>query len=656
MVYLLLIRSWIAGLIGKGVIMNKIIGIVILVGFLIAFGGMSFADDIHEFAQKGNLEGVKSLIDKDPELVNARDNDGRTPLHWACRGVHLEVVKFLVEKSADVNAEDSNKIVPLHSLASRNAAEAIEVLLAKGAHVDAIDYGKNTALHYAAMSNATDAVAVLVKKGADIEKIEEYGRTPLILGARERGGPKTIKVLLEAGADVKAKDKFGATALHLASWRGKKEVVDLLLDAGAPISSKGRDPRYFFGEAASHGLSRLFDAVVKAGGDPTFELSNGGTLLHSAAAGGSAEIIEILKGKELDVNLKDNYGWTPLHYAARDGRVDAVEQLIKMGADFETRTIMGQSPLNVADERKYDKVRTLLIEKGAEDKPIQFPVLEGDYMGQKPPGETPELFAPGIVSSIWGLHSSAAFSPDGNIAMWSPMIIFPGQLYSTGGILMSERKNGQWIAPRFAPFTGDGDADVPFFTPDGKRVYFMSDMALPDEPKSRRERIWYVDRTGEGWSQPKAVNAAVNDYPHHWHFSVDADHTIYFSSSVPDGLGEGDIYGAKLVDGQWQKPQNLGAPINSAKGEGMPNIAPDGSYLLFSRTYDLYISYRNEEGGWTDPVNLGKPINSPSIEICPMISPDGKYMFFLSQRGGESHIWWVDAGFIEKLKQLPRTR
>jgi ankyrin repeat protein len=622
----------------------------ILVGSLFAIASLTLSDDIHEFVRKGDLDNVRALIEKDPELVNTKDQDGRTPLHWACRGNKLEVVKFLVEKGADVDAEDNNKIVPLHSLATRDNAAAIAILLDNGAEIDARDYGNDTALHYAAMSDAADALTILVKAGAGLENIDDYGRTPLILCARERGGPKTIRILLDAGADVKAKDKFGATALHLASWRGKKEVVDILLDAGAPISSKGRDPRYFFSQAASHGLSRLFDEVTKAGGDPTFTLPDGGTLLHAAAAGGSAEIISILIGKGLDINQKDNYGWMPLHYAARDGRVEAAKGLIEKGADIEARTIMGQSPLNVADERKYEKVRALLIAKGAEDKPIQFPVLEGDYLGQTPPGNTPELFAPGIVSSIWGLHSSAAFSPDGNMVMWAPMITIPGELYSTGGILMSERVNGRWTPPRFTSFSGDEEGDVPFFSPDGKRVYFMSAMPTPEAPKSRKERIWYVDRTSDGWSEPKAVNAAVNDYPHHWHFSVDADHTIYFSSSVPEGLGEGDIYRAKLVDGQWQRPENLGPPVNSDAGEGMPNIAPDGSYLLFSRTYDLYISYRKEDAGWTEPIKLEKSINTPSIEICPAVSPDGKYMFFLSQRGGESHIWWVDAGFIQKLK------
>ena len=630
---------------------SRITWILILTGFLISFRGLTFADEIHDLAQKGDLEPVKALVEQNPELVNARDKDSRTPLHWACRGVHLEMVKFLVDKGADVNAEDSNKVVPLHSLAVRNSAEAIKILLTKEASIDAKDYGGDTALHYAAMYDAKDAVALLITKGADIENRDDYQRTPLLLCARERGGPETTRILLEAGADVNARDKFQSSSLDLAAWRGKKEVVDILMDAGADIPSGGRKAQYLFFFAASKGLSRLFDAVAKAGGDPAFNLPDGGTLLHSAASGDSIQILDILIAKGLDINLRDNYGWTPLHYAARDGRLENIKRLISGGADINARSIMGQSPLNVADEMGQDKVRTLLIEKGAEDKPIQFPVLEGDYMGQKPPGDTPELFAPGIVSSIWGLHSTAAFSPDGNIVMWAPMIEIPGQLYSTGGILMSERINGRWTAPRFTPFTGDEEGDVPFFAPDGKRVYFMSAMPLPDDPQSRKERIWYVDRTAEGWSKPKVVDASVNDYPHHWQISVDADHAIYFSSGVPEGHGAGDIYCSRLVDGKWQKPQNLGPPINTEKDEAMPFIAPDSSYLLFSRMYDLYISYRKENGGWTEPQDLGKPINSPGIDICPMVTPDGKYMFFLSQRGGESHIWWVDAGFIKKLKK-----
>ena len=83
----------------------------------------------------------------------------------------------------------------------------------------------------------------------------------------------------------------------------------------------------------------------------------------------------------------------------------------------------------------------------------------------------------------------------------------------------------------------------------------------------------------------------------------------------------------------------------------MPFISPDGSYLLFSREYDLYISFRKQDGSWREAQNLGTPINSPSIDICPMITADGKYLFFVSQRGAESHAWWVDAGFIQRLKQ-----
>ena len=64
--------------------------------FLISPGILPAAE-IHDAAKSGNLAKVKILIEADPGLIAAKDESGRTPLHWACRGVHVEMVQYLVE-------------------------------------------------------------------------------------------------------------------------------------------------------------------------------------------------------------------------------------------------------------------------------------------------------------------------------------------------------------------------------------------------------------------------------------------------------------------------------------------------------------------------------------------------------------------------------
>jgi dipeptidyl aminopeptidase/acylaminoacyl peptidase len=230
------------------------------------------------------------------------------------------------------------------------------------------------------------------------------------------------------------------------------------------------------------------------------------------------------------------------------------------------------------------------------------------------------------------------------------MMAIPGKIYSQGGIMMSERKNGRWTAPRWAPFTGEVDGDVPFFCPTGTRVFFISTRSLPGQPESSKERIWYVERKGEGWGEAQVVDAAINNYPQHWQFSVDVDQTIYFSTSIPDGFGEGDIYCSRFVAGHWQVPVNLGPAVNSDKGEEMPFVSPDGGYLLFSRNLDLYISFRDEDGAWKKARKLDSPINSPGMEICPLVTPDGKYLLYLSTREDNRGVWWMKADFIDRLR------
>jgi ankyrin repeat protein len=575
------------------------------------------SQEIFDVLRKGDIPAVKALVEKTPQALEARDGDGRTPLHYAAMGGNAGLINDFVDRGAKLELKSVEGETPLHLAASLDRRAAVDALL---------------------------------KRGAALEARNNYFRTALILCARERGQAATGRVLIGAGADVNAVDKFGDSAIDLAAWRGKREFVDLLLENGARVPETGPKWREMLSQAASQGLTALFQRLTQGTKDLKAAGASGESLLHAAAAGGSAEIVAALLDKGFDPARPDRFGWTPLHYAARDGRTDAVRILVEKGAPLDARTLMGQTAYNVSQERAAEAAAALLAAKGADTSGIRFPVLEGDYLGQKPPAAGAELFAPGIVSSIWGLHSTAVFSPDGNEVYWAPMMTFPGEIYSRGGLLMMKRVNGRWTTPAWAPFSGpDVNDDVPFFSADGKRIYFISSRPLPGGAAGG-EGIWFADRTAAGWSEPRPLDAAVNAHNMHWEFSVDKQGNLYFGGQAADSRGMGDIYLARFADGKYERPVNLGEPINSAASETTPFIAPDGSYLLFSRQYDLWVSFRAAGNAWSEPVKLGPDVNSPSIELCPVVTADGKYLFFLSQKGGESHAYWVRADVIEKAR------
>jgi ankyrin repeat protein len=576
------------------------------------------AQDIFDLLRKGDLAAAKALIEKSPQLVEARDNDGDTPLHYAAREGNAELINYLIDKGAKLELQDARQKTPLH---------------------------------LAAMNDRRDAVSVMLKRGAALETRDDYRRTALILCARERGQAATGRILVEAGADVNAVDKFGSTALELAAWRGKADFVDLLLEKGARVPESGRQWQGMLSQATENGLPRLFRRLTEGGQDLKAVDSSGAWLLQAAAAGGSGEIVGALIEKGFNPRKPDRFGWTPLHYAARDGRVDAARILIEKNAPLNARTIMGQTAYNVALERKMSSAAAFLAEKGADKSDLRFPVLEGDYLGQKPPGEKPELFGPGIISSIWGLHSTAVFTPDGNEVYWAPMMTFPGEVYSRGGLLMMKREKGRWTPPVWASFSGpNGEDDVPFFSADGKRIYFLSRRPLPGEAQRGSEKIWFAERTAEGWSEPQPLDPDVNSVDKHWEFSLDGQQNVYFAGQAADSLGLQDIYLARFSGGKYEKPVNVGRPVNSPAGENSPFIAPDGRFLVFEREYDLWVSFRGARDQWSEPINLGPGVNSPDVEICPVVTADGEYLFFLSQRDGESHAYWVRADVIEKAR------
>jgi Tol biopolymer transport system component len=275
---------------------------------------------------------------------------------------------------------------------------------------------------------------------------------------------------------------------------------------------------------------------------------------------------------------------------------------------------------------------------------------KGKYMGQEPPGKTPQIFAPGFISTEKA-ELNSVFTPDGKEFYFS--IYTPGQ----GCKMYFTKDTGRgWSQPKKVHFSSQkSDVDM-CLTSDGKKMYFGSTRPLKGVAQTDY-KIWYVDREGDDWSKAKYLDAPINDGKRALYPCVSNNGTMYFQAIRDDTFGSRDIYYSRYNNGQFMEPIHLGREINSEYGEGDVLIAPDESYMIVNSggrpddmgNSDLYISFKQNDGSWTTLKNMGSKINSPETDYCPMLSPEGKYFFFTSKRSGSGDIYWVDAKIINDL-------
>lgn len=288
-----------------------------------------------------------------------------------------------------------------------------------------------------------------------------------------------------------------------------------------------------------------------------------------------------------------------------------------------------------------------------------FPLLQGSYLGQKPPGMIAELFAPGIISTDSIEHSAPAFSPWGDVVLWTRI---KRDNYPNGYLLQMRNVNGVWTKPEPPPFADSFHDDIyASFSPDGNKFYFSSRRPLPSGEGARKSgdgmRIWVVDRTSGKWGIPIPIDAAISSGYEYAH-SVSKNGVIYFSSNKDGSKGSLDIYCSRFVNGRYEFPVHLDGGINTEKYEDGPFIAPDESYLIFEsdrpggieESIDLYICFRKADGSWTPPKNMGPTINTKHSERFARLSPDGKYLFFGSNPNGHYDIYWINAKIIDELR------
>ena len=103
---------------------------------------------IQDAAREGNIKAIKQHIAAGTD-VNAKDEDGGTPLHRAAARGHKETAELLIAQGAEVNAKDGDGWTPLYYPAAKGHKEIVELLIGKGADLNAKDEDGDTPLDFA---------------------------------------------------------------------------------------------------------------------------------------------------------------------------------------------------------------------------------------------------------------------------------------------------------------------------------------------------------------------------------------------------------------------------------------------------------------------------------------------------------------------------
>jgi hypothetical protein len=247
-----------------------------------------------------------------------------------------------------------------------------------------------------------------------------------------------------------------------------------------------------------------------------------------------------------------------------------------------------------------------------------------------------EWSPPGISSAQFESH--AAFDPrNGDMYFVRSSPQFRGWR-----ILTSVCRNGEWSPPRPAPFAADVDEADPWFTTDGRSLYFISNRGSDGGAKSDLD-IWRVDRAHDGpWGTPQRLPAPVNSTGQEWFPRLAPDGWLYFGSDRPGGHGKTDIWRAREHrPGQWQV-ENAGPSINSEGDEYEAEISPDGSRMVLM-TADGYYESRRTAQGWSQRQRMGEVMNRNGTEVGALFSPSGRSLLFARDTkgpmSGEFHVW-----------------
>lgn len=182
----------------------------------------------------------------------------------------------------------------------------------------------------------------------------------------------------------------------------------------------------------------------------------------------------------------------------------------------------------------------------------------------------------------------------------------------------------------------------PSFTVDQQEIIFTRDVKDLRAQEGHQEDFFIAKLKDTTWLAAKNAGAPLNSGGNEGGPSISADGRVLFFTACdrPDGMGSCDIYlSQRTAEGNWSRPINIGAPINTSAWESQPSFSSDGKTLYFirgtytrerSKLYDIFSSTFQVDMTWSNPIPLSDTINSKGIEESVFIHPDNQTLYFSS--------------------------
>ncbi|KAL7927398.1 ankyrin repeat-containing domain protein [Trichoderma austrokoningii] len=317
----------------------------------------------------GHVEIAQYLVRSGADLA-LKDGTGKAAVHYAVLR-STQILKTLITYNKSVmDMRDENDRTPLHFAAQYGVVGATTAIIEAAREIDhpnlltADDKDRMTPLHLAAQSGHTEiADMIIAEDDKTAEHLDKYGRLPEVVAAKH-GHLAVMRAITRGKLD------WGNDLLVAASSSGQMLIIEYLLQNKVDPNGKNILSQRPMTAAAANGQSIVIRTLLDHHANALWVDSAELAPLHYAAKNGEVDVVLLLLthganhgGKEIVNEDGGPECYYPLHYAASKGHIEVMELLLAHGANIHARTLDGETPLHLA-VGKTSSI-SLLLDSGA---------------------------------------------------------------------------------------------------------------------------------------------------------------------------------------------------------------------------------------------------------------------------------------------------